>query len=73
VKEPVPRTDHPEPKRRAWALLIGLPLVAVVLGLVLGVLRSYTMGFVLVVFGLLVSGANYRRLKTMRKPSGDGR
>jgi len=73
VKEPVPKADHPEPKRRAWALLIDLPLVAVVLGLVLAVLRSYAMAFVLLVFGLLVSGANYRRLKTMRKPSGNGR
>jgi len=53
-------------------LLIDLPLVAVVLGLVLAVLRSYAMAFVLLVFGLLVSGANYR-LKTMRKPSGNGR
>jgi len=54
-------------------LLIDLPLVAVVLGLVLAVLRSYAMAFVLLIFGLLVSGANYRRLKTMRKPSGNGR
>ena len=71
MKEPVPTADHPEPKRRAWALLIGLPLVAVGLGLVL-VALSYTMGFFLVVFGLLVSATNYRRLKAMRRPSGGG-
>jgi hypothetical protein len=52
-------------------LLIGFPLVAVVLGVVLAVLLSYTTGFVLVALGLLVSVTNYRRLRPMSKGSGD--
>jgi hypothetical protein len=55
-------------KRRAWVFLIGLPLVAVVLGVVWAVLWSLVMGLVLVVCGLLVSATNYQRLKAMSTP-----
>ena len=67
----MPTADRQEVKRRAWVLLIGFPLVAVVLGVVLAVLLSYTTGFVLVALGLLVSVTNYRRLRPMSKGSGD--
>ena len=71
VMEPTPIADRPEVKRRACVLLIGLPLVAVALGVVLAGLLSHRTGFVLVAFGLAVSATNYRRLKGMSKASGD--
>jgi len=52
-------------------LLIGFPLVAVLLGVVLAVLLSYTTRFVLVALGLLVNVTNYRRLRPMSKGSSD--
>jgi uncharacterized protein (DUF58 family) len=54
-------------KPRARPLLVGLPLAAVLLGVVLLVLWSVAVGLVFVVFGLLVSATNYRRLKAMSK------
>jgi hypothetical protein len=58
-------------KPRARPLLVGLPLAAVVLGVVLAALGSITVGLVFVVCGLLVSATNYRRLKVMSKKEAD--
>jgi hypothetical protein len=53
-------------RRRAWALLVGLPLVAVALGIVLVAFWSYYPALVLL-SGLPLSAMNYRRLKAMSK------
>jgi len=50
-------------KRRAWVMLVGLPLIAVAGGIVLAAALSYDAALVLVPFGLLVSSVNYRQLK----------
>jgi hypothetical protein len=64
--------DRPEVARRAWVLLVGLPLVAVVLGVVVfAVLLSDARAYVLAASGLGVSAMNYRRLKTRSKASAD--
>ena len=55
------------PKRRVWVLLVGLPLLAVALGIALVVFWSYYAALALLV-GVPLSAMNYRRLKAMRKP-----
>jgi TRAP-type mannitol/chloroaromatic compound transport system permease large subunit len=58
-------------KPRARPLLVGLPLAAVVLGVVLVALGSVTLGLAFAVCGLLVSATNYRRLKVRSKEEAD--
>jgi hypothetical protein len=54
--------------RRAWVLLVGLPLLGVALGIAMIVFWSYYAAVVLL-FGLPLSAMNYRRLKAMTKRS----
>jgi hypothetical protein len=61
-------TEEPALKQRAWLLLVGLPLVAAVLGIALFVFFSSYRALALL-FGLPVSAVNYRRLRSMSKLS----
>jgi hypothetical protein len=54
--------DESPIKRRAWALLVGLPLLAVALGVALVAVWSYYPALVLLA-GLPLSATNYLRLK----------
>jgi len=56
-------------KQRAWVLLLGLPLAAFVLGVVLLAIGSVAAGVIFIVFGPLVAAVNYRRLRAIsRRP-----
>jgi hypothetical protein len=60
--------DESPIKRRAWVLLVGLPLLAGALGIALVAFWSYYAALVLL-FGPPASAMNYRRLKAMTKKS----
>ena len=60
--------DEPTVKRRAWMLLVGLPLIASVLGIVLVVFWTYY-GAIVLILGPGLSAVNYRRLKSTSRPS----
>jgi hypothetical protein len=54
--------DESPIQRRAWALLVGLPLLAVAIGIAVVAVWSYYPALVLL-FGLPLSAMNYLRLK----------
>jgi len=55
--------EEPTVKRRAWVLLIGLPLVAGVIGIAFMLFLSSYRALPLL-FGLPISAMNYRLLKS---------